>query len=124
MTLAQYASAVLYDDLGGPAFIVLAKTLGIAGNSISIQITSPSVGLFNVSVRGIIIGQGQIGQVMGLETYTNIAGKNPDGPNSPFWSNLQTTIASSQLIQQDSFIDTSRQNPALGTFSLTGGTDR
>ena len=100
-----------------------AKYTGIVGNTLKVTIAAGQAAhSFNVTIVGNIGGT-QVG-----ETYLNIAGS-ASGP-SPFWANLVAALANgtanrgpSQLIGTPTLGSVSAINPALGTFSLAGGTD-
>ena len=100
-----------------------AKYTGVGGNTIQITIAAAgAANRYNVTITASFGGQTI------SETYLNIAGSASGA--SPFWTNLRNALTQgnqsrgpSQLIGTPTSVSATALNPAVGTFTLTGGTD-
>lgn len=114
------ASKVLQDSAGTPAngVTLTARYTGIGGNSITVIVSTGSkTNTFNVQVVASFAG-------MQNEFYQNLPG------GSAFWQALADALAQGQSnvrgpseLLVASNISTTAVAPALGSFTLTGGTD-
>lgn len=118
------ATVTLQDGQGTPAngIAITAIFTGIDGNQISLNIQAGSLpNCFNVTLVPFKGAR--------PEYYTNIPGVAGTAA-SPFWTNLLNAINSgqnnvrgkSQLVVA-STASTTAQNPVIGTYTLSGGTD-
>lgn len=100
-----------------------AKYTGVGGNTIQVIVAAAGpTNTYNVTFVASFGGQAY------SETYLNIAGNG--STSSPFWANLNAAIlrgnqsrGPSALIGTPTSVSSTAKDPAVGTFTLTGGTD-
>lgn len=120
------AQLVLVDITSGTpltGMTIPVKWTGVGGNTIKCTISAGGItNSFNVVFSGTWSGQSY------SESYPNIQGS-ASGP-STFWANLKTAIENgtqsgppSQILGSITLGSNSALNPAVGTFSFSGGTD-